>query len=351
MSDFIDTIEAIELITDRVLWDRPRIFRERTDYFQKYDDLDFFRRFRLTKRSVLFLLTKIESKIEFQEDRNHSIPPINQLLMTLRYYATGNHLLAIGDLGGFSVASCSRIVKRVTEAIVSLRAEFIKFPESEEEQRKVKRDFFKIAKFPNVLGCIDCTHVRIQSPGGDDAEIFRNRKGYMSINVQTISTAQLLVTDVVARWPGSTHDSAIYQNSNRYNKFERGDYGCGYLLGDSGYPLKSHLLTPHVHPITQGQQRFNEAQIKTRNVVERQYGVLKRRFPVLAVGIRLKLKTAVNVILACCILHNFCILNREPEPANEGLLQNLNELIDNGQIHFPLDGVADPIYGFRRDQL
>lgn len=176
MSDFIDTIEAIELITDRVLWDRPRIFRERTDYFQKYDDLDFFR-FRLTKRSVLFLLTKIESKIEFQEDRNHSIPPINQLLMTLRYYATGNHLLAIGDLGGFSVASCSRIVKRVTEAIVSLRAEFIKFPESEEEQRKVKWDFFKIAKFPNVLGCIDCTHVRETEPSE-----MTNRKGNLNLD-------------------------------------------------------------------------------------------------------------------------------------------------------------------------
>lgn len=60
----------------------------------------------------------------------------------------------------------------------------------------------------------------------------------MSINMQTISTADLLITDVVARWPGSTHDSAIYQNCNRYNKFERGDYGTSYLLGDSGYPLK-----------------------------------------------------------------------------------------------------------------
>lgn len=74
--------------------------------------------------------------------------------------------------------------------------------------------------------------------GGDDAELFRNRKSYMSINVQTISTAKLLITDVVARWPGSTHDSTIYQNSRRYQKFETGDYRGCYLLGDSGYPLK-----------------------------------------------------------------------------------------------------------------
>lgn len=78
----------------------------------------------------------------------------------------------------------------------------------------------------------------MQILGGDDAELFRNRKGYMSINMQTISTAKLLITDVVARWPGSTHDATIYQSSRRYSRFERGDYRGNYLLGDSGYPLK-----------------------------------------------------------------------------------------------------------------
>lgn len=63
----------------------------------------------------------------------------------------------------------------------------------------------------------------------------------MSINVQTISTADLLISEIVARWPGSTHDSAIYQNSNTYSRFERGVYGTGYLLGDSGYPLKVYF--------------------------------------------------------------------------------------------------------------
>lgn len=74
--------------------------------------------------------------------------------------------------------------------------------------------------------------------GVDDAEIFRNRKSYMSINVQTMSDANLLITDLVARWPGSTHDSTIHQNSQRHRVFESGAYNVAYLLGDSGYPLK-----------------------------------------------------------------------------------------------------------------
>ncbi|KAG0444205.1 hypothetical protein HPB47_014053 [Ixodes persulcatus] len=46
------------------------------------------------------------------------------------------------------------------------------------------REFFEMARFPGVTACIDCTHVRINSPGGDDAEVYRNRKGVFSINVQ-----------------------------------------------------------------------------------------------------------------------------------------------------------------------
>lgn len=75
-------------------------------------------------------------------------------------------------------------------------------------------------------------------------------------------------------------------------------------------------------------------------MVERQYGVLKRRFPVLAVGMHtysLKLTTAINVvILACSILHNICIIRKEQAPLNDGLIPNLEELIEAGRIpHIP----------------
>ena len=41
-----------------------------------------------------------------------------------------------------------------------------------------------IAGFPNVLGAVDGTHVRIQRPRGEEVAPYRNRKGYFSINVQ-----------------------------------------------------------------------------------------------------------------------------------------------------------------------
>lgn len=51
-------------------------------------------------------------------------------------------------------------------------------PQTDEEIMQSKQKIFNIARFPRVIGAIDCSHIRIQSPGGDNAEIFRNRKQF-----------------------------------------------------------------------------------------------------------------------------------------------------------------------------
>ncbi|CAH1976000.1 unnamed protein product [Acanthoscelides obtectus] len=89
-------------------------------------------------------------------------------------------------------------------------------------------------------------------------------------------------------------------------------------------------MTPFLSPQTIGQQNYNRAHIATRNTVERQYGVLKRRFPVLATGLRLKLENSINVILACSVLHNICIDKNEDVPPVE--VENIENDIQNGQM-------------------
>ncbi|KAK5648091.1 hypothetical protein RI129_002983 [Pyrocoelia pectoralis] len=320
---FIENLERYDS-SDEDDFPRPRKVLNRANYFDTYDDVDFFRRFRITKPTTLlvFLLIKLFS-------RNSCVSPINQLLLALRFYATGSHLLNVGDFCGVSVSTSCRIVRRVSNAIANLRPRYINFPSTDIDKNAQKQQFYDIANFPNVIGTIDCTHVKIQSPGGEDAEIFRNRKGYFSLNVQTISSANLEVEDIVCRWPGSTHAAAIFQNSRVFHDFETGMHPNCILLGDSGYPLKHYLMTPFLNPTTSGQVNYNRSQITTRNTVERQYGVLKRRFPILAMGIRQKLETATSIIIACCVLHNICIREREEQPPED--VENLINLINNGQ--------------------
>lgn len=101
-----------------------------------------------------------------------------QLLISLRFFATGSFYITVGDFGGIHSSTMCRIIKKVAEAIASLRPTLIQLPRGSEEIRKTQEEFYKIARFPRVISAIDCTHIRIQSPGGNTAEEFRNRKGF-----------------------------------------------------------------------------------------------------------------------------------------------------------------------------
>ena len=84
-------------------------------------------------------------------------------------------------------------------------------------------------------------------------------------------------TNLVAKWPGSVHDSFILSNSGVPTYMEQQLMKNSWLLGDSGYPLKKWLMTPKTNPNEQ-EKRFNIAHARTRNVIERAFGVLKSRF-------------------------------------------------------------------------
>lgn len=73
-------------------------------------------------------------------------------------------------------------------------------------------------------------------------------------------------------------------------------------------------MTPFHKPTTEDETRFNRSQILARNTVERKYGVWKRRFPCLVVGLRCQLDTSLTVIVACAVLHNFCIQQKDTPP-------------------------------------
>lgn len=90
---------------------------------------------------------------------------MNQLLMTLRFYALGSMLIAVGDFIGVHKSTACKIVRRVTNAIARLAPQNIKFPATEEDISKTRLSFFEIASFPRVIGALDCTHIKIQSPG------------------------------------------------------------------------------------------------------------------------------------------------------------------------------------------
>lgn len=151
--------------------------------------------------------------------------------------------------------------------------------------------------------------------------------------------------NVVARWPGSTHDQTIFANSFIKRRFERGDFDNFILIGDSGYANTWYLATPFTVGADEGRElqkiAYNRSIIPTRNVAERSYGVIKRRFPVLAYGMRVRISTAQRIIVACAVLHNIAIDAREPMPIDEND-ERLNNLIRIDDVHIAPEQMIEP---------
>ncbi|KAI4463265.1 hypothetical protein MML48_4g00015453 [Holotrichia oblita] len=244
-----------------------RHIRDMQNPIEYYNNFEFKRRYRFDKRIVNdVLLPMVNGHLEKPSNRGLPLPPMLCLLITLRYYATGNYQIVSADLRGVSQSSISRCIKLISTLFAHNLPNDIRFPVDEERKQESQRQFYRIAHFPHATGCIDCTHISIKSPGGNMAEVYINRKRYFSINVQVVGDPNLEIFDIVARWPGREHDSMIFNNSAVKAKFEAGNL-TGHLLGDSGYPCLPYLMTLLHNPRTNAEERYNRSYIRTRNSV------------------------------------------------------------------------------------
>nr|XP_021195845.1 putative nuclease HARBI1 isoform X1 [Helicoverpa armigera] len=333
---------------DDILWPfqnrLPKVYiRDATNPFE-LPTQNFKKRFRFNQESVLYIVSLIRNNLVKSDNRGLPVAPEIAVLLTLRYYATAsfqvndfdqlnckhnninvmcvkqfinndkNFQLVCGDLISLSQPTVSNVVTKVSRLLALLHKTYIKIPTG--DQASINRQLFKDLGrhgrwpgLPGIDGAIDCTHIRIvNTPGCQHHEVYRNRKSYFSINVQAVVGPQTEFLDIVARWAGSTHDSRIFQMSRVYMKYTQGVLN-GKLVGDSGYPTLPFMLTP-IRPTPEDppQIRYNRAQIKTRNIVERTFGIWKRRFPCLSKGLGNKLQTVSLIIVACAVLHNLSLI-------------------------------------------
>ncbi|KAH0693392.1 hypothetical protein KY285_020489 [Solanum tuberosum] len=123
---------------------------------------------------------------------------------------------------------------------------------------------------------------------------------------------------VLSGWEGSASDSrvlrnAVWERSQNRLKSPNGKY---YIV-DAGYANTKGFLAPyrgaryHLREWSQTQEPQNACELynlrhsKLRNVVERTFAVLKKRFPILTTPPPYFIKKQGWIVLSCCILHNF----------------------------------------------
>ncbi|KAF0729571.1 hypothetical protein Ae201684P_001163 [Aphanomyces euteiches] len=164
---------------------------------------------------------------------------------------------------------------------------------------------------------VDGTHIPVPVPT-KDVKAYQGRKG-VTQNVLAACDFNMVFTYVLAGWEGSAGDGRIYADALE-KRYVLSD--MKYDIMDAGFALTLKCLTPyrgtryHLKEYGQGSQKprskeglFNLRHAMLRNVVERIFGVLKKRFPVMSSPVEYDIGFQVDMVLSLCTVHNFIRLH------------------------------------------
>ncbi|XP_061103953.1 putative nuclease HARBI1 [Conger conger] len=274
------------------------------------------RKYRLPRSAIQHLIQLVVPQIRRATRCNYALSPEVQLLAALRFYAVGSFREVVGDGTGLSKALVLRSVAAVTPILLRHARQHIKMATTREDVRQVHQGFHAMAGIPRVLGLVDGTLIPLLNPSLVDPS-WICRKHFPAVNTQVVDHDGLIV-DIVARWPGSIHDSFVWANSAVGQKAGRGMFGRSIFLGDSGYPLRSDLITPVMNPASPAEEAFNEGHTHTRTHIERVFGRWKARFRCIhrsSGGLRLSPRKSCQVIVVTAMLHNIAVRAGADEPS------------------------------------
>lgn len=280
--------------------------------------------YRFTEENVQWIASHFLE--ETQERRGGALSSEMKMKIFLRYMADPGFQSGIAEEMGIHQTTVSKTVISVSKKIMEKANIWIKFPSSLQDITAAKAEWLQKFNFPSAIGVIDCTHVRIPKPTQHGDE-YVNRKGFTSINVQATCNAKECFTSVVASWPGSVHDCRIWKNSSVRDVLS--GFKNTVLLGDEGYGLEPWLMTPYRNAVQNSHKNFNRLLKKERVIIERCFGQLKRRFPILQYVCRVAASNVPTIIVCCFVLHNVAKYLHDDDFTDD--TQDLNEDDSDGE--------------------
>ncbi|XP_048512464.1 putative nuclease HARBI1 [Athalia rosae] len=228
--------------------------------------------------------------------------------------ATTDSYRSVCDRFNVGRATAVRAVRRVCRALFIRAPRFIQWP-TEDRAVKLMRGFERSSGFPKTIGAIDETHIRINAPKQNPAD-YIDRKGFHSIQLQDVCDHRTLITHCYAGHPGSVHNRRVFRLSEVADYLNDDDAfpEDSHILGDAAYEIHQHLLTPYRDNgyLSGKQKKYNYRHSSARVTIERCFGLLKGRMRSLLHCLPMtRVDSMAEYIVACCVVHNICILRED----------------------------------------
>ncbi|KAK9932656.1 hypothetical protein M0R45_019881 [Rubus argutus] len=257
-------------------WDR-----ERCSYLNRLyngTEVDCIEQLRVSKSAFKKLCKILHDNGRLARTRNVSIE--ESVAIFLNILAHNHKIRSIGFDYYRSKETISRQFNRVLQAMLRISKNYLKYQSpimSGSDKDKWKR-------FENCLGALDGTHIHVTVSADEKTKISNNP-------FQVPSEKYYLV-------------DAGYSN------------GPGFLAPYRG--TRYHLNEWTGNRPRNYKELFNLRHSSARNVIERAFGLLKKRWSILRTSSFFNIKTQIRIINACCTLHNFIRI----EQLNDSILED-----------------------------
>lgn len=298
---------------------QPRTFRELCTWIRANTALNDTRYITLEEKVAIFLhicrqgAGFANSKIVF----NRSLDTISRSVLLL-----------------FDIYSnCHRAFNQILNALVLLHSQIVIQPTAETPLPQEIKDNTKwMPYFKDCVGAIDGTHIPVHVPTVDKAA-WRDRKGFITQNVFAACSFDLRFTFIHAGWQGSAHDALVLKDAIAKGRFT--PPAGKYFVADGGFYSTGFMLIPYTKTRyhlreweaaaarpSNKEELFNLRHAQLRNVIERIFGVLKRKFKILQRPPEFTIRQQVQLVLALTAVHNFIV---DKGPGKDSDFEDLDE--------------------------
>ena len=253
------------------------------------------------------------------------VSPIElKLLGTLRVLGKGCSWDLLYELSGVSAEVHRRwTLKFISKFALEMYPVFVHGPRDNAEMENVSA-LYAASGFPGCIGSTDCVHIRWEMCPSIWKTAYKNGKNsYASIAYEmTVTHSKKFQSTTIGHY-GTTSDRTIVKfdgfvrQIRTEKKYIDAEFELQvgpkewitekgvYLLVDGGYHKWRVMQCPMKHTAVTDKIRWSEFAESIRKDVECSFGILKKRFQLLKIGINWHNKTDIdNAVFSCVILHN-----------------------------------------------
>jgi hypothetical protein len=158
---------------------------------------------------------------------------------------------------------------------------------------------------------------------------FSGGKQMYCVNMQAVCDSNGLFLAVSCKHVGSTHDSLAFDTGGLKNLCS-GMIPPYHWAGDNAYTLSRTMMVPFPGMVSAEEESMNYYISQLRITIERAFGILVQRWGIFWSALKFKISFVLQLIEACCRLHNFCLARNLPILNKEGSLPDSAKVNSRG---------------------